>query len=116
MSDVSISERVLSLVSGLDDNRMKDISVTFIAKELNIDRSHLSREFRSQRNVTLHSFIIQEKMRRAAHLLDSSREMKVSNISHQMGFCSSIHFSRVFKKHFGIVPSKYRKCRRQCSD
>lgn len=116
MSEVTLSERVLSLVKELDDNQMKDISVTFIANELNIDRSHLSREFRSQKNITLHSFIIQEKMRRAADLLNSSCEMKVSKISLKMGFCSSIHFSRVFKKHFGVVPSKFRKFRKHGSD
>ncbi len=116
MSNVSLSEKVTTLIRGLDNNQMKEISVTFIANALNVDRSHLSREFRSQKNVTLHSFIIQEKMERAAYLLHTSGELKVSKISLQMGFCSSIHFSRVFKKHFGIVPSKYRKSRNHGSD
>ncbi len=52
-----------------------------------------------------HDFILRIRMERAAALLKDGQP--VLNVSIKTGFVNSKYFSTVFKKYFGVVPSKY---------
>ena len=54
--------------------------------------------------------LIQHRLHRAAHLL-SDRNLTVSEIAAQTGYNDLFHFSKMFKKHFGISPRGMRKRR-----
>ena len=51
--------------------------------------------------------LIQHRLHRAAHLL-SDRNLTVSEIAVQTGYNDLFHFSKMFKKHFGVSPRKMR--------
>lgn len=79
-----------------------------IAKELFMSRPYLSAKFKEESGETLTNFILVEKTEEAKRLLRYS-EKSFTTIGSYLGFSSSGHFSRVFKKYTGQTPSEYRE-------
>lgn len=84
------------------------IKISQIAEELSLDRSYLSSLFSAETGMSIHQYIISEKIRSASHLLTSS-EMKYSEIAEYYGFSSQSHFASCFRKETGYTPMNYRK-------
>lgn len=108
MKKDDFSDEVAKFILSCEDSRLKELTVTSLARCFDIDRSYLTRIFKSSNECTLYEFIVKEKMSRAAACLRNSSDLTIKELSEKMGFLSTDHFSRVFKRHFGIVPSKYR--------
>ena len=53
-------------------------------------------------------FMLNRQMEQAARLLIET-SLSSQAIAEQLGFCDQFHFSKRFKQHLGITPSKYRK-------
>ena len=49
------------------------------------------------------------RMARAAELLREGGAVSISEVAYQVGFSDPLYFSRCFKQHFGMTPSKYQK-------
>lgn len=79
-----------------------------IANSLYISRSHLSTIFKKSQGISLNEYIRQIKIDKAKELLkDDSKSIIL--ISDYLGFSSSSHFNRIFKKITGNTPKEYRK-------
>ena len=53
------------------------------------------------------AYVTQVRMERAAQLLQNTDE-KTYRIAEQTGYADPNYFSYVFKRHFGLSPSKFR--------
>lgn len=109
MKNTELTDQVTEFLLTCDDAVFCKLNVSSIARLFNVDRSHLAREFKASKNYTLSKFIQKEKMGRAASLLSRSSKLTLEQLSKKMGFCTPEYFREVFKKHFGVVPSKYRE-------
>ena len=68
---------------------------------------HLARMFRAETGVSIHHYQIRARIARAIDsLLDTDQEM--SGIAHDLGFASHSHFTSVFRRFVGVVPSEFR--------
>jgi AraC-like DNA-binding protein len=103
-----LSNAVERFVLTCSDDQVKDLNVSFAARIFKVDRSHLSRQFSFDKGCLLSRFILIEKMRRAARFLVDPTRITIPELSERVGFFSAKHLSRVFKRYFGMVPSKYR--------
>ncbi len=83
------------------------IKVEDIAKELNTNASYLSASFKKETGVTIHEFIMNEKMKISENLLLYSN-YSIEEIANYLGFSSQSHFGNVFKRKFGLTPNKFR--------
>lgn len=54
-------------------------------------------------------YIREQRMNRAAELLRQGGAVNISEVAYQVGFSDPLYFSRCFKSHFGMTPSKYQK-------
>lgn len=115
MDNETLSEQVVELVMTCSNEELKGLTVSSIARRFNVDRSHLSREFKAGKKFTLCQFLQGEKMARAAMLLKDTSDLTVAELSEILGFCSTEYFREVFKRYFGVVPSKYRKYKNHCN-
>ena len=79
-----------------------------LAKELNVSVSTLTRMFKKYYNTTPAAYVLSQKISTAKVRL-SHTNITVSEIAQDLGFNSPEHFSRIFKKHVGVSPIKYRK-------
>lgn len=87
------------------DSPLKPISE--IANQLKTNSTILKRGFKVIHGKTIAEFHREKRLERARDLaLDT--DTKLSMIATQCGFKSLSHFSRAFKKHFGINPSDSR--------
>lgn len=92
----------------ISQNYMNPIKVTDIAKTLNLDRSYFSTVFKNQTGMSPQQYLCEYRLERAAEIL-AKGSMSVSEAAYSSGYGDIVNFSRMFKKHFGIAPSKYRE-------
>lgn len=90
------------------DHMYDEISRDDLANCVHINSSYLSRLFKKEVGISLTDFIVQERMKTARDLLIYSDEM-VSNIAKSFHYTNFSHFSKMFRKHYGMNPQDYRK-------
>jgi len=56
---------------------------------------------------TVGDYLYRIRMERAAHLLRNT-DMKIAEISAQLGFLAAPHFNKIFKRHYGSTPQEFR--------
>ena len=84
------------------------ITVEDMAAEFYMSRPYLSARFRQETGETLTDYILGEKTEEAKRLLRYS-DKTAAAIGAYLGFSSTAHFSRVFKKYAGLTPREYRE-------
>lgn len=102
-----LHQTVNEVIQYIDDHIQEPISVEGLAKTFDVSTSHLSRIFREHANVTLVEYINIKKVEEAQYYLKFSKE-KISDISDQFNFCNQSYFTRIFKKHTGFTPRKFK--------
>lgn len=112
MKKSNLADRVVEYVLGCRNEDLAFLSVEKIAGIFNVSESFLARKFRTDKDFTLGQFIFRERMFRAASLLKGNQEFTVKSVSEKIGFYDYDYFSRIFKKHFGITPTRYRCCKK----
>lgn len=104
-----ISDKVVDFVLTRNNLQLADLTVEDVAQEIKLNRSHLSRTFRSQKNLTIEEFIFRTKISRAVVMMRSYPKLSIREIAEHMGFCRSDYFIRIFRQQFGITPGRYRE-------
>lgn len=100
---------LLGRVTGwIDENLSSDISYKTICDNLCISQSTLYYLFNKHYGCTVHEYINNRRLERAAELLRNSTK-SVGEIAFQSGFSSQNYFSRLFREKYGTSPAKYRK-------
>lgn len=84
-----------------------DLSLQTVADQFQIDKYQLSRIFKQEIGVNYWAFVTKIRMQKAAHLLMET-SWKNNSIAERIGFVDESHFSRTFKKYFGVTPKEYR--------
>lgn len=92
----------------MKENVEEAISREDVAAHVALNPAYLSRLFKKETGQNLIDFLIEAKMNRAKQLLDAT-EMTVSAIAQQVGYSNFSHFTKMFKKQFGVNPQEYRK-------
>ncbi len=84
------------------------LSVDDICSHLGVGTSYFSSVFKKETGVSFVTYLTNVRMNEAQKLLDTTDE-KSYIIAGMVGYDEPNYFSYVFKKHFGISPSKYRQ-------
>lgn len=86
----------------------EDIDFVKLARDFGMGYSTLRRLFKAKYGVSLQSFLIGERVRKAALLLENTF-LDMKEIAEQVGFSSANYFTRIFTKHNHRSPLKYRR-------
>ena len=70
----------------------------------------LKNAFKEMYGTSIAAHIREHRMEYAARLLQSSC-LSVADIARRVGYDSQSRFSTAFKRHFGLLPTEYRKNR-----
>lgn len=87
---------------------MRDLNVQDIADRLNLDRSYFSGLFCKKMGVPPGRYLQTLRLEKAAELMLRYGESP-SMAGASVGYPDLYHFSKVFKKHFGLSPRSYIK-------
>ncbi len=84
------------------------IAVENMAKRCGMSKSHFSRTFKKEHDITFQDFLIQQRMSKAVNLLKNS-DLHVTQIALAVGYCELSNFTSTFQRTIGIRPSSFRK-------
>lgn len=104
----NISEIIEKIVSYIQANYMKNLTVDKLSHHFGLSRTHMTRCFKEYTGFPPHEYITQLRIYNAKYLLKATN-LSIEDISHQTGFTDSVYFIQVFKKIEGMTPSKFRK-------
>jgi AraC-like DNA-binding protein len=88
--------------------RDPDLSIDQISAELNCTKRYLHMLF-SDRGTTISDYIRNARLQHCRQELEAQAGKSITDVAFSWGFSSSSHFSRVFRKYFGVVPSAVHK-------
>ena len=88
--------------------RDSDLSIDQISAALGCTKRYLHMLF-SDRGMTVSDHIWRARLLHCRQELETQAGKTITDVAFSWGFSSSSHFSRVFRKHFGFVPSAIHK-------
>ncbi len=91
----------------IEKNYMYNISVNRISEMIHLTPNYISLIFKQETNETITDYVTKVRVEKAMELLKSS-DLKVLDVSEMVGYEDPSYFSRVFKKHTGVFPQRYR--------
>jgi AraC family transcriptional regulator len=96
--------RVLAYI---DAHIADEITLSDLAQLVGISKDHFIRGFRAATQRTPYAYLIERRLIRAVDALRHSA-IPVEQIARASGFKSAPGFSNVFKKHYGMSPTRFR--------
>jgi AraC-like DNA-binding protein len=93
------ADRVRQHVS---EHLSEKLDLATLATAAGVSHSQISHAFQREMGMSAARYVRRERLRRARELLRQGRQVK--EIAYSLGFCDEFHFSKVFKKEFGVSP------------
>ena len=87
--------------------RESDLSVERLCAHLHLSPAYFSTLFKRETGMSFTAYVTVVRMEAAAEALRGTEE-KTYLIARQCGYEDPNYFSYVFKKHFGVTPTKFR--------
>ncbi len=104
------------LIRHLRDHIVGDVllysSLQDLAAEHGISVSFLQKSFKQVYGLPVYQYLKAYRLEKAAALLRNSKR-SVTKIALDAGYTNPAKFSEAFRKHYGLPPSEYRKCKNQ---
>lgn len=108
-ADMTVSnEQVGRIIAHIDSSFTEDILLSQLAMQFNISLGYLSQLIKKEKGKTYSEYVTGKRLGLAKELLNDS-SLSVHEVVERVGYKDYFHFNKLFKKHFGITPSKYRK-------
>jgi signal transduction histidine kinase/DNA-binding response OmpR family regulator/ligand-binding sensor domain-containing protein len=102
--DQKFMKRAIEIIEEhMDDS---EFSVEIFSKLVGMSRVSLYNKLKSLSNLSVQEFIFAIRLKRAAQLLKESG-MTITEIAYSVGFKDPSHFSKLFKKQFGVSPKVF---------
>ncbi|MFC5407657.1 response regulator [Cohnella soli] len=86
----------------------KGLTLNEIAQKNHVSPNYLSYLFKKNAGINLWEFVIKLRMEESKRLIQHT-DLRRYEISERVGYESPEHFSKIFKKYFGISPSEMKK-------
>ncbi|WP_028562196.1 AraC family transcriptional regulator [Paenibacillus pinihumi] len=102
-------EHVQRIISFIEAHYMEDIHLSDMEEALHLNRQYLSKLFKEVTGTTIFTYLFERRINQSRILITMNPEMKLTDISYQIGFKHPAHFSRVFKQYIGVSPDQYRR-------
>jgi AraC family transcriptional regulator len=92
--------RTLEVIHAQLDSRL---TIDMLAREAGLSVAHFSRAFRETMGRAPHQYLLSMRLERARRLLEAP-DASLSDVAHRTGFADQAHFTRLFKRSYGITP------------
>lgn len=102
------SDMLRKVFEYISSNFAREINLSDVAEYFHLTPSYFSSWFSTNAGCTFIQYLTTFRLKFAKQLLQST-DLSVTQICFDCGFTSLSHFLRVFKKHYGVSPSKLRK-------
>lgn len=109
----SINKNDIEKILTLRNFILTDLGTPPILKELarkaGMSETKMKQLFKKIYGNSIYNYYQAFRMNETASLLKKDKSLAISDIAYTLGFSNLSHFSRLFKKHIGMLPKEYRK-------
>ena len=95
------------LLAHIQANLDEDLEVATLAKMVGASVSCFARAFRQQVGATPHAYVLNARVDRAKHLLETT-DIPLPQIALEVGFTSQSCLNVAFRRRVGITPGRFR--------
>lgn len=106
--DMSQNQNISVKAAGIIEKNLSDckFSVSDIAKHLEVSGAYLRRKFNEEYGLSPCVYLAEKRMEKAVSLIETNY-FSIKEVALRCGFENEKYFSTVFKKYYGIPPSKF---------
>lgn len=100
---------VEQMLNYMEDHYNEKISLDQIAENMYLSPFYISKIFKSETGDTPIRHLINIRLEKARALLEQGDGSSIQKVAATVGYDDAYHFSKLFKKRYGISPSQARK-------
>ncbi|MDT3393107.1 MAG: AraC family transcriptional regulator [Bacillota bacterium] len=101
------TQLVNNVIYFLENHYREDISLDQLAHENYVSTTYLSKTFKDATTMSPINYLIQLRLENARELLhDADATTTVKQVASAVGYDDAYHFSKLFKKYYGVSPSQ----------
>ncbi len=100
---------VEKIMDYFEENYARKISLDQIAGNMYLSPFYISKIFKAETGETPIHSLIEIRMEKARELLLEEPSLSIQEVASMVGYGDAYHFSKLFKKKFGIAPSAMRR-------
>lgn len=100
---------VEQIVNYFEDHYNEKISLDHIAENMYLSPFYISKIFKSETGDTPIRHLINIRLEKAKEMLEAGQGASIQEVAASVGYDDAYHFSKLFKKRFGISPSQAKK-------
>ena len=109
MKNKNLSEEVFRFVLKVPDHEFAHLTIKMLAEHFCVSRCHISRTFRTERKMTLSTFMHRQRLLRAERQLLGDQNLTVKALAVSVGYADYPYFIARFKEQWGESPGRYHK-------
>jgi AraC family transcriptional regulator len=98
-----VRRRVLELMDAQSD---RQLTLDVLAREAGLSLTHFARAFKESVGRAPHQHLMLLRLERARRLLEAP-DVALSDVAVRAGFADQAHFTRLFKRQFGVTPGAF---------
>lgn len=91
----------------MEEHYKENISIEHLADWCGLNRTYFSKLFKESLEITPQEFLMKYRMSKACELL-SKTNLPVNEVAAAISYQNPLHFSRAFKKIYGVSPREWR--------
>lgn len=99
---------VEKILNYFEDHYGEKISLDQIAENMYLSPFYVSKIFKSETGDAPIQHLIKIRLEKAKELLEQGKAQSVQEVAAMVGYDDAYHFSKLFKKRFGITPTQAR--------
>lgn len=103
------SYAVNQIITYLDAHYNEKISLDAIAQNMYLSSVYISKIFKDETGESPINYLIKIRLEKAKDMLVSSDYDSIKKIANAVGYDDAYHFSKLFKKYYGVSPLHFRK-------
>ena len=98
---------IQKVITKIDSDLTADLSLTALAKYINVNASYLSGLFKKETGTTLTEYVNKKRVEHGILLLNSTT-LQIQTIAQYCGIPDVNYFTKLFKKYYNKTPKDYR--------
>lgn len=103
------SYAVKRIINYLNENYENKISLDQIAHNMYLSPVYISKIFKEETGESPINYLIKIRLEKAKDILINTEGGSIKSIANRVGYEDVYHFSKLFKKYYGISPLYYKK-------
>lgn len=100
---------VEQIIGYFEEHYNEKISLDHVAENVYLSTFYISKIFKNETGEAPIHHLIRIRLEKAKELFDSNPDYSIQEVAHLVGYDDAYHFSRLFKKTYGITPTTYKK-------